>query len=378
VPLGHLIAIQIALIAVVPFLTAPRTVLIAVASAAGFVILCCLVSIRGRWLWRWPVDYLAYRLRSRRVRAGDDQRWELLARLLPGAVLSEVEVDGEPGVAVLHPTGVVIVLQPFTSTEGVVVPAVALPSPAAFLPAVEAIPVPVSVQMVVATTPTTRANDRSSSAAEESYRTLTKGIVPRERRAFYAIRVCRDDIDRADADLMAMAVNVARRTVRRIRKQGLTLRVLTQDELLTAVAELAGLPWTPPEQPGMFGNPPDRGSRRLLVAKERWRAWSTGDLHATYRVRRWGRAGGPPWRLLDLMSALPTPTIIWSVTARREGASTDLECLIRVVADNRSGLRSVASTLTTAARSVKVGVQRMDGHHREGVAATVPIGGFLR
>ncbi len=344
-----------------------------VALTAGIAVVTVLVlaptaiRLRGRWLHQWISVWWGFRRRRRQLTAVDpDPAQRLLAQLGRGVELEDVEVDDQPAVLLTHPAGLSVVFD-VDPTEGALLMSApqALPSPAALLPPADEEAPPVVVQLLIQVTPAPRARP-GAAAADRAYRELTNGDVPATRQAWVVLRTARTPDFHADRDLLPTLTGVIRRTRRLLRQERVTARMLNRDEVLAAVTTLTHLAGV---TPGGVGEQP--------LARESWRAWSTaGARQSCHRLLDWP---SQRWEIDPLLRGLPAAGGVVSIAASRaNGDDLAMEAAFRLLGNGPEGLAAADRALHEAIRRHGGRLQRLDGEHAHGVAATLPLGGFLR
>ncbi|MEG3635989.1 type VII secretion protein EccE [Micromonospora palythoicola] len=340
---------------------------VAVAAVAVLLLAPTMVRRRGRWLHQWLAVWWAYRRRSRQlVDAGSDGPWQLLRHLESTVELDQVEIDDQPAVLLTHRGGLSAVLE-VDPTEGALLMGApqALPSPVALLPAADPATPVVTVQVLIQVTPAPRAR---AAAVDRAYRELTNGGVPASRQAWVVLHAPRTPDFHANRDLRPALTAAIRRTRRQLRQERATARLLNRDEVLAAVAQLTHLTG------GAVGT--DRP-----LAREGWRNWSVqGVPQSCHRLLAWpGRA----WELDPLLRGLPAAAGVVSVSVARENDRPGdddalVEVAFRLIGADPAALAAADHALDRAVRDHGGRLQRLDGEHAHGVAATLPLGGFLR
>ncbi|MEV6523338.1 type VII secretion protein EccE [Longispora sp. NPDC051575] len=400
VPAVHLLAWQLAAAAVLAAVASRNLVLIAVAgTAAVLTLLLTVVRVQRRWLYRWLGTWLRYVLRDRVAQPAPyvDPRAALLEHLSPATLVTSVEIDGQ-GVGIIeHAAGVTALLELGPIDAGLVAESpVKLPSPAALLPPTDPNAPPLTLQLLIQAAPAPALTVGNSPVAN-SYRQLTEGRIPAVRRAWLAIRLGREGATHSDADLRQALGSAARRLVRRLRQDDVLARALDRDEALTAVGVLAHLPAT---------NAPVRGSATVgsvgvasvgaaspgPIGQETWNAWWSGETaQTTIKLRRWAdpRTDGGS-RLLSVALASPGLATTVSLAARRVDvrpadlpAGSDAELVavelgVRLAAPSTALLDAGSTALAANLRAIGATVDRLGGEQAAGLAATLPLGGFLQ
>ncbi|GIJ10537.1 type VII secretion protein EccE [Micromonospora andamanensis] len=340
---------------------------VAVAAVTVLLLSPTVVRHRGRWLHQWLAVWWSYRGRSRQlIDVGSDSPWQLLSHLERTVELDQVEIDDQPAVLLTHRGGLSAVLE-VDPTEGALLMGApqALPSPVALLPAADPKTPVVTVQVLIQVTPAPRAR---AAAVDRAYRELTNGGVPASRQAWVVLHAPRTPDFHADRDLRPALTAAIRRTRRQLRQERATARLLNRDEVLTAVAQLTHLTG------GVVGT--DRP-----LAREGWRSMSVqGVPQSCHRLLAWPSRA---WELDPLLRGLPAAAGVVSISVAREsGRPGDDDALVevafRLIGADPAALAAADQALDQAIRDHGGRLQRLDGEHAHGVAATLPLGGFLR
>ncbi|MFI7552601.1 type VII secretion protein EccE [Micromonospora sediminimaris] len=341
---------------------------VAVAAATVLVLAPTMVRHQGRWLHQWLAVWWAYRGRSRRlVGAGSDGPWQLLSHLESTVELDQVEIDDQPAVLLTHRGGLSAVLE-VDPTEGALLMGApqALPSPVALLPAADPKTPVVTVQVLIQVTPAPRAR---AAAVDRAYRELTNGGVPASRQAWVVLHAPRTPDFHADRDLRPALTAAIRRTRRQLRQERATARLLNQDEVLAAVAQLTHL----------TGGATESTDRPL--ARESWRSWTVqGVPQSCHRLLAWPSRA---WQIDPLLRGIPAAAGVVSISVARENDRPGdddalVEVAFRLIGTDPAALATADRALDQAIRDHGGRLQRLDGEHAHGVAATLPLGGFLR
>ncbi|WP_238017843.1 type VII secretion protein EccE [Dactylosporangium sp. AC04546] len=300
---------------------------IAAVTFAGVVVLALTgVRRRGRWLYQWLVVSLRYRLRDRDrdLPGAGGTGWALLRLISPEAV----------GI-----TGTVFMISRAEGVTAVLQPASTVPAPQTLLPAHDEQALAFAVQVV-------------------HHAGMHRARPPRIWVAVQALRTV--ELYR-DADLAQALGNTVRRVQRRLRRDGLPAKALAEHEALGTLAALAHVN-------------AGRGTVR-----ERWRRWQSGPVEqAVFRLDGW--AGLPPAVAAQLvhrlLAAAPQAAVTVAVTARRPPAGTEPEvsAMLRIAATSAAALDGAGEELARPAHELGVGMERLDGRHAWGVAATLPLG----
>ncbi|MGK5675330.1 type VII secretion protein EccE [Micromonospora sp. URMC 106] len=338
----------------------------AVATGALLLLTPTMIRFRSRWLYQWISVWWGFRGRRRQLTAaGGDAAAHLLAHLEHGVELETVEVDDQPAVLLTHRGGLSAVFE-VDPTEGALLMSApqALPSAASLLPAVDEKAPPVVVQLLIQVTPAPRARS-GAAAVDRAYRELTNGDVPASRRAWVVLQAARTPDFHADRDLRPTLTAAIRRMRRQLRQERVTARMLNRDEVLAAVTALTHL----------TGGAPGAAGERPL-ARETWRGWSTqGAPQSCHRMLAWPRR---PWEVDPLLRGLPAASVVSIAASRTAGDDVAVEVAFRLMGTDPTALAAADQALHEAIRGHGGRLQRLDGEHAHGVAATLPLGGFLR
>ncbi|MFV2103754.1 type VII secretion protein EccE [Micromonospora sp. LOL_024] len=339
----------------------------AVGTATALLLSPTVLRHRGRWLYQWLAVWWAFRGRRRQLAAtGSDNAWQLLTHLEGSVELDQVEIDDQPAVLLTHRHGLSAVLE-VDPTEGALLMGApqALPSPMSLLPAADPKTPAVTVQMLIQVTPAPRAR---ASAVDRAYRELTNGMVPASRQAWVVLQAPRTPDFHADHDLRPALTAAIRRTRRQLRQDQAVARLLNRDEVLAAIASLTHL-----TSAAVSGDRP--------LSRESWRSWSAqGTPHSCHRLLDWpGRA----WEVDPLLRGLPAAAGVVSIAVARENGRPGaddavVEVAFRLIGTDATALAAADRALHEAIREHGGRLQRLDGEQAHGVAATLPIGGFLR
>ncbi len=340
---------------------------VAVAAVALVLLVPTMVRRRGRWLYEWLGVWWSYRGRRRQLTAtGPDAVWQLLTQLEGSVELDQVEIDDQPAVLLTHRGGLSAVLE-VDPTEGALLMGApqALPSPMSLLPAADPKTPLVAVQVLIQVTPAPRVG---AAAVDRAYRELTGGSVPASRQAWVVLQAPRTPDFHADRDLRPALTAAIRRTRRQLRHDRVAARLLNRDEVLATVANLTHLTGAA------------AGGDRPLV-RETWRNWSAqGTPQSCHRLLDWPDRA---WEVDPLLRALPAAAGVVSIAAARQSGRPGedeavLEVAFRLIGADAAGLTAADRALDEAIRGHGGRLQRLDGEHAHGVAATLPLGGFLR
>ncbi|MBC8093054.1 MAG: type VII secretion protein EccE [Pseudonocardia sp.] len=342
-------------------------ILITVSVIAGLLLLFTVVRFRHRWLYEWVATRIRYTARRHtppRRRRGDPTG--VLTLLAPDASVGTVEVDGVPVGVLEDASGMTVLLEPVGAGTGLVEEdAVTLPPPNAVLPPTSGPGPAVTGQLILHTVP--RAPVVAGHAAS-SYAQLLHGGAPASRRAWFAVRMTRVPGEYSSDDLRRLLGSAVRRLRRRLRAEGTEMRILDADELIPLLGTLAHLD----DEPG-------RGAVR-----ETWTAWRSPVLQASFRLHRWpDLATHEGRRFLDRLTSVPSLSTTLAITTRAGGRRADrgdaeVSTVIRLAGSDPAQLKGAAEVLSKAARESGARLDRLNGDHRSGLAASLPLAGFPR
>jgi type VII secretion protein EccE len=203
-------------------------------------------------------------------------------------------------------------------------------------------------------------------------------MIPAHRRSWIALQAMRTPTDRGadDADLRATLINAIGRLERRLRRVGMRATVLDGAALTADLAVLSDAQTVP-----QASGPP------IVALQERWSSWSAGSrTQVTYRLLDWPDLGTHSGReFFDRLATVPSVSSTIGLAARRvvrpaatSSGKTDLEleAVLRIIVAN-DWLDAMESQLEHVAVQHGVRLQRMNGEHAYGVAASLPLGGFV-
>ncbi|WP_049580439.1 type VII secretion protein EccE, partial [Streptomyces sp. SBT349] len=239
-----------------------------------------------------------------------------------------------------------------------------------------------SVQSVQYTQPAPAPVLPERSVAGTSYALLQeRGDAPALRLTWVALRLDPELCPEAVAG-RGGGIEVAQRALTRAADQlasrltgaGFTATVLTEAELLSAVAACTG---SDPAATTLIGR---SGGHRPRRTAEGLRAWRCDDRwHTTFRVARWpalGQGATPLPGLVALLTSLPAFATTFALTLRGEGrGSAVLSGHVRITGRGEGELVAASRQLMGAARAARVGLVRMDRQQLPGLQATLPLGG---
>jgi len=245
-----------------------------------------------------------------------------------------------------------------------------LPSPASLLPPAGIEHPPVRIQLLFTGVPAPALRSGGGTPAN-SYRQLTGGRVLGHSRALLAVRVLHAE-GFSEQDLRRALSGLVRKLPRRL---PVPARPLGEAATARIFAEL--------------GHHDGSG-----FAHETWPGLRLGGLtHATFRVYAGTQARdaagghrdhdgrGPDLRtemsrrLVSRLLALPASATTVAVIAGPQPAASGHDLTVRLAAPDAPSLHFAAESLGKLLAGERAHARRLDGEHREGLAATLPLGG---
>lgn len=375
--MGQLLAWQLAATAVLMAWQSDSILVTSLVAVAALVLVSpTLIRYRGRWLYRWFGVWSRFRGRPHRSPVtGEGTAFDLLTFAEPSVALDTEELDDRQIALLTHRGGLCAVLElgPDDSTllDG---EPVRLPSPVTMLPIAEAHASPITAQLLVSVTP---APVVGPGYIERSYRELTGGEVPAQRRSWLVLQAARTADAYGDAELRPALLAAVRRARRHLRTDKVAARILDRDGLLNAVSHLGRLA----DAGRTTARAGHNGNVENAAARETWRAsWIEEVPHSARRVVQWPVRG---WQPEALLLSLPAVSGVLSVAVAHNQArvAEDEEVLtevsFRLAAPDPAVLAAGDKALDDAVRAAGGRTERCDGEQALGLAATLPLGGFL-
>jgi type VII secretion protein EccE len=378
VRMAQVICWQVAAVLVVLGLGAGPVLLGVAIAAAVALLIPTVLPWRGLWLYQWLARRVAYACRRHLFtapvpeagRPAGDPRRALLDFAAPGTVVTEAMIDDEAAGLLAHPAGLTAVLEIQADDRTLYATRhTTLPALLSLLPAGDADPLPTTMQVLVHAEPAVAV----AGVAGESYRALTAGRVPAMRRCWLAVQVPRTPEFFDDADLEPVLLNAVRRVRRRLRKEDLTAEVLGPQNVLEVSALVARLPMLPSGDGGVYGS----SARGPELGREAWDGWLSGGLvHRSYRVARWPSGS---WSIDDAVLGLPATAVTASLAVVRDAArvrpgEVGVVAVVRVTATAPDVAREAGFRLVAQAKAAGGVIEQVNGRHRAGLAATLPLG----
>ncbi|MEU4419503.1 type VII secretion protein EccE [Actinoplanes sp. NPDC024001] len=342
--LNQIVASQAALVLVLVGLLLGGAALVAAAGCAACLLAVTWVRARGRWAFGWLGTLMRFALRRRAARIEGSAA--ALRFAAPRTVVTTAELAGAPAAVIADELGLIMVFE--IGGRSAEIPP--LPPLATLLPAPDRNQPSARMQLVLSGAP---ASAGRSGPATSSYRALCEGATLGQHSATLAVRVLRTG-GWTDDELRRELLGLGRRLIRRLAKA--SARPLDAAAAIHAIADLAHA-----------GEP--------TQARESWSGlWLGGLIQATFQCHP--RAGDPlpahlPSRLLHLPAVATTVAVTSDL---HTGQANSL--LVRLAAVDTTGLSTAVQALHRLLAAESVEVQRWDGAHLPGLAATIPLAGW--
>lgn len=373
---GQVLTWEAAILAVAAVHQQPLPLLIPVALLAGLALVVSAVRVRGRWGYEWLGLWLRFQTRRRARRISDDTESDpsslvdgVLASVARGARISAMELDDGTAALISHEGGFTVLVEVVPAHQRQFIEVShPLPPISVLLPPGEPGEPELAVQAVIHTVPAPGLRGAQDSAAV-SYRQLTGGGLPARRRCWVAFQAMHTPDERRAVDLQAALINAVSRLQRRLRSFGLRGHVLAPEETVAELRSLIRLESSDPRQAGAS-----------TAVRERWSVWSTGEqVHTCFGILDWpdpteDRAAG----LLDRLMMTPSLATTVALAARHAGSEEiEVEATLRLTLPSQDAVGRATEKLRTTASAYGARVRRLDGEQVFGVAASLPLGGFL-
>ncbi|MEV6305117.1 type VII secretion protein EccE [Actinoplanes sp. NPDC051861] len=287
----------------------------------------------GRWVFRWLAAYLRFAVRRRAARISSPAA--VLTFAAPRTLVSTIDLAGTPTAVLTDELGLTILVE--------------LTEPTTELPPLRTLLTdndqpPTRLQLVL----TGVSAHRGPGPVAGSYREIGGGLA--QLSAVLAYRVLRADGWSSD-DLRRTLTTRARRLVRRL--QPWAPRPLDKASGVRVIAHLAQADTTP-------------------VAREFWPGVRLGGLlQATFQCTPSPGATLPSHLIPHLLLLPATATTLTVTTDLSPGGTTSL--MIRLAAPGATALTNAAQLLRNHLAPLSIDVQRWDGAHLPGLAATLPL-----
>ncbi len=376
---GQIIVWQLAIVSVIVGLQESPEIMLPLLAGALIMLAFTVPRFDGRWAYQWFGTWLRFSARRHRrnVVAGSSIG-ELLRPFLRGLQIETVEIDETERAVLTHAGGLTLLVEVSPASNGMFVDAgISVPPPTDLLPPADERGAPISAQIVVQTVPAPGAH-RAQGVVANSYHALGQGMVPARRRSWIALQAQRTPLDPTadDADLRASLLNAVARLERRLRRVGMRATVLDGAQLTSDLAMLSGA-----ETVRQRSGPP------IVTLHEHWGSWSAGShTQVAYRLLGWPDLGTHAGReFFDRLATVPSVMTTIGLAARRivrppeksaDKSELELEAVLRLIVPTGQ-VGAVKAQLDNLSARHSVRLQRMNGEQAFGVAASLPLGGFV-
>jgi type VII secretion protein EccE len=330
-----IVVAELALVLVLLVVDRSWPAIVAVACCAGLLGAFFAVRVRGHLVCRWVLVAARFLVRNRAADLPGDQPGAALVRLIrPGAECAHTMIGDAQAFLVSDEAGVGTVLRPERD------PGQQVPAPRDLLP-------------------------DSDEALAYAVQVVHHAGVDRSRppRVWLTLRALRTAEVYADDDVRAALANVVRRVRRRLRRSGVPVRPLTEEETFGSYAALAHV---------------NAGRGRV---REEWWCWHSGPIrHATFRLDGWSELDRQAAARLVrwLLASAPDTAVTLSRTAHHDPAEPSglplVAAVLRIATSRAEALVAAVTDIARLADEVGVTLHRLDGRHAHGVAATLPLG----
>jgi hypothetical protein len=336
---------QIAIFAVAFSIRRPWPVIVVIALVAVSLLAMTTVRVRGRWLYELVALAYEYLLRARSFDLpGTEARGlALLNQLLPGTSIRTIETGHGSAMVLSQPRGLTAMIRPPNVSRELVT---TFPAPASLLPS-----------------PDLATGVAAEFGLQIVYYSGTRLADP--PRLWLAVHAERTADTPADDELALGLRNAMRRIRKALRRAGVETEPLADEAAFATVSSLAHV----------------TGHRHEV--RESWRFVSTGVVsQACFRLDGWESLDeAAARRLLDglLVGAHRTAGVAITVTchARTHLGAINSGALLRLAATTEGAVNATSSALNPLLHLAGIVMTRLDGEHASGLAASLPIGGFV-
>lgn len=241
----------------------------------------------------------------------------------------------------------------------------------------------VSVQVVQHTQPAPAPHLPTQAMAARSYAPLqAETPAPGLRITWVALKLdpelCPEAVQSRGGGMQGArraVLRVADHLVSRLMGVGLQAKVLSESEIVSAVATSSCV-----NHMATTGAAALDGRRSNRRTAETVRAWRCDDRwHTTYWIARWPRLGqgaAPLPRLVSLLTSSPALASTFSLTLGRSGGdAVALTGYVRLTCRSENELHAARQQLERSASTARAGLVRLDREQLPGVLATLPLGG---
>lgn len=308
-------------------------------AAAAVILVCTATRLRGNWL----SVLLGRRIRLA-LREGDgdlpqseDAPAVLLRLLAPAAAFATVDIGGEAEV-VNRPEEQVMVLRPDD------------PDSTGFARAA------LSADLLPERDPATQPELRLQLILHRGPHAGNFGEQTGAARTWLAVRAIREADFAEDEELRIALRNAVRRISRRLRRDGIGFSALAGNELRGCVSALA-----------------HTGQGRSMI-RERARYWNAGPIvQVCLRVSGMDSRSGPD--RIPVLTRLLSATPAVACTIGVAPADPETGAVLRIASTTAHAADAAAEHLARVGPLRGAHLERLDGLHASGVAASLPIGG---
>jgi type VII secretion protein EccE len=310
------------------------------AVGAAIVLAVTWLRSRGRWAFEWLAAGLRFGIRRRPAAT-------VLRLAVRGTQVSSVDLPSGPAAVLADDSGLTVLLELGDPAGLLADPGHELAAPWELLPADRRERPSCRVQLLLSGVPAP-AVTTGSGPIPTSYRALAGGPALGHSRAILAVRTLRDE-GWSDAELRRTLTGLARRLTKRLAAQPL--------DTAAAMRTITDLTYADP----------------AAEVHEEWAALRVGGLpQVTFHTSPQATAT-PSAELLTGLLHLPVAATTVTLTADLpESGSTDpplISLAVRLVAQDRATLEAAA----TSVQHMSAALRRLDGDHRRGLTATLPL-----
>lgn len=335
-----IVAAELALVLVLLVLDRSWPAIAVVACCGAVLHAFATARVRGLALWQWVAVAVRFLLRDRAADLpADDPGAAVLGMIRPRARCAHTMIGDAQAFLVSDEHGVGAVLRPESSGRD--------PGPPVLTPR-DLLPGGDDEQQLAYAVQVTHHVGVDRSQPPRVWLTL---------QALRTAEVYTED------DVRAALANVVRRVRRRLRRAGVPFRTLTEQETLGSFAALAHA---------------NAGRGRV---REEWWQWHSGPVrHTTFRLDGWSALSqqGAARLVRWLLAAAPDTAVTVSCTAHHDPAAPGGEpvvaAVLRIATNRPEALAAAVTDVGRLAEEVGVTLNRLDGRHALGVAATLPAG----
>jgi hypothetical protein len=359
IPVGLLVGWEVAGLLALVAAGRPAEQAVVIGFAATVVVAASMLRWRRRWSYEWVALWWRYRGRRRSIRAAFQAgghgtppgvgviEWVMARSIAQAEALTEVELGAERAAVIEHAGGMSSVLE----ISGLSVDMLDLPI--SLLPPFDPDGPEFALQALLHVRPVPPANWAGG--------------------ALLALEALRDPAWTRQHTQQALAGALGK-LLDRLRRQGYATHPVDVDQTSQMLRVIAMLDLVP----AVAGATPGR---------ETWARWrARGVTHETLRLRSWSTP--VPDVVRTVLTAMPAGTTV-TLAARRAHrfsgypgiSETDrvvaAQLHIRVSEHDAKHLSAATKLLRRRLSAIGASVQRLDGRQAPGLAATLPLGGFV-